>query len=232
MDKLIYLVPLMGIIGLLYTFVKSKWVSKQEPGTDRMKQISRYIAEGAMAFLKAEWKILGYFVVIVALLLGFMASTQSPFPLVHCRGLYNGCYFECDGRLYWDARRHKSKCPYCACGAYQPEQGTKSFLYRWFGHGTGRCRTGRTWTWRSIYYIKTIFAPEAAVNSEEMLRTIEVLTGFSLGLNPSHFLPAWAVVSIQKLLMLVRIWWEKWKQASRKMIREIRPPSQTMWEIM
>src|SRR5450432_4592011 len=76
MDKLIYLVPLMGIIGLLYTFVKFKWVSKQDEGTDLMKQISRYIAEGAMAFLKAEWKILGYFVVIVAILLGLMASTN------------------------------------------------------------------------------------------------------------------------------------------------------------
>jgi K(+)-stimulated pyrophosphate-energized sodium pump len=76
MDKLIYLVPLMGVIGLLYTFIQFKWVSRQEEGTDLMKQISRYIAEGAMAFLKAEWKILGYFVVIVAILLGFMASTN------------------------------------------------------------------------------------------------------------------------------------------------------------
>src|SRR5450432_734588 len=76
MDKLIYLVPLMGIIGLLYTFIQFRWVSKQDEGTDLMKQISRYIAEGAMAFLKAEWKILGYFVVIVALLLGVMASTN------------------------------------------------------------------------------------------------------------------------------------------------------------
>ncbi|HEX3768785.1 MAG TPA: sodium/proton-translocating pyrophosphatase, partial [Puia sp.] len=66
MDKLIYLVPLMGVVGLLYTFIQFRWVSRQEEGTDLMKQISRYIAEGAMAFLKAEWKILGYFVVIVA----------------------------------------------------------------------------------------------------------------------------------------------------------------------
>src|SRR5207344_383533 len=76
MDKLIYLVPLMGIIGLLYTLVKFKWVSKQEAGSDRMKEISNYIAEGAMAFLKAEWKILGYFVIIVALLLAVMAKAN------------------------------------------------------------------------------------------------------------------------------------------------------------
>ncbi len=68
MENLIYLVPLMGLIGLLYTIVKFNWVSKQDAGTDRMKEISNYIAEGAMAFLKAEWKILGYFVVIVGFL--------------------------------------------------------------------------------------------------------------------------------------------------------------------
>src|SRR4026209_1775780 len=76
MDNLIYLVPIMGAIGLLYTFVKSNWVAKQDPGTDRMKEISNYIAEGAMAFLRAEWKILGYFVVIVALLLAVMAFSN------------------------------------------------------------------------------------------------------------------------------------------------------------
>ncbi len=68
MDKLFYLVPVLGVLGLLYTFVKFNWVVKQDAGSDRMKEISNYIAEGAMAFLKAEWKILGYFVVIVAIL--------------------------------------------------------------------------------------------------------------------------------------------------------------------
>src|SRR5918993_981944 len=72
-----YLVPAMGLVGLLYTFWKFNWVSKQDAGNDRMKEISTYIAQGAMAFLRAEWKILGYFVVIVALLLGVMASFNA-----------------------------------------------------------------------------------------------------------------------------------------------------------
>src|ERR1043165_8119240 len=76
MDKLIYLVPVMGIIGLLYTLIKFNWVSRQDAGSDRMKEISRYIAEGAMAFLKAEWKILTYFAIIAALLLGIMGYTN------------------------------------------------------------------------------------------------------------------------------------------------------------
>ena len=61
MDNLIYVIPAMGIVGLLYTFVKSAWVNKQDAGNEKMKEISTYIADGAMAFLKAEYKILSYF---------------------------------------------------------------------------------------------------------------------------------------------------------------------------
>src|ERR1700744_1870948 len=76
MDKLIYLVPVMGVIGLLYTFVKYAWVSKQDAGNARMQEISQHIAEGAMAFLKAEWKILSYFVIIAAILLAVMGNSN------------------------------------------------------------------------------------------------------------------------------------------------------------
>lgn len=69
---LIYFVILSGIIALLYSFWKTKWIIKQDEGTDAMKMIGRNIAEGAMAFLKAEYKILSIFVLAVALLLGFV----------------------------------------------------------------------------------------------------------------------------------------------------------------
>ena len=73
---LLYLVPAFGVLALLYTFIKSAWVSKQDAGNDRMKEIAKYIAEGAMAFLKAEYRILSYFVIIAALLLGFMGYSN------------------------------------------------------------------------------------------------------------------------------------------------------------
>src|SRR3954462_10794660 len=76
-DLYMYLVPAMGLIGLLYTIWKFFWVSKQDAGTDRMKEISKYIEQGAMAFLRAEWKILTYFGIIVAILLAFMGSRNA-----------------------------------------------------------------------------------------------------------------------------------------------------------
>ena len=77
MNYLIYTVPVMGVVGLLYTLVKFNWVSKQDAGTERMQEIARYIQEGAMAFLRAEYKILTYFVVIAALLLGVMGLSNE-----------------------------------------------------------------------------------------------------------------------------------------------------------
>src|SRR6188474_3668495 len=76
MNNWFYIVPAFGVVALIYTAIQSSWVARQDAGNDRMKEISKYIAEGAMAFLKAEWKILGYFVVIVGILLAVMASTN------------------------------------------------------------------------------------------------------------------------------------------------------------
>ena len=77
MNNLIYVIPAMGIVGLLYTFIKFKWVNKQDAGNEKMKEISTHIADGAMAFLKAEYKILSYFVVIAALLLGVLGFSSA-----------------------------------------------------------------------------------------------------------------------------------------------------------
>ncbi|MBT88484.1 MAG: sodium-translocating pyrophosphatase [Candidatus Marinimicrobia bacterium] len=60
-----------GVLAMLFSFWKTKWINKQDEGTDRMKQIGSSIAEGAMAFLKAEYRVLTIFVIAVALLLGF-----------------------------------------------------------------------------------------------------------------------------------------------------------------
>ncbi|MFN7278536.1 MAG: sodium/proton-translocating pyrophosphatase, partial [bacterium] len=76
MSNIIYLIPAMGVLGLVYTLWKFNWVSKQDAGNDRMKEISTYIAEGAMAFLRAEWRILGYFVALVSVLLAVMAMAN------------------------------------------------------------------------------------------------------------------------------------------------------------
>ena len=80
-NNLIYFIPIMGFIGILFMLVKSAWVVKQDAGDGAMTELSGHIADGAMAFLKAEWKILSYFVVVAAILLawsGTTVATSSP----------------------------------------------------------------------------------------------------------------------------------------------------------
>ncbi|MEQ8361453.1 MAG: sodium-translocating pyrophosphatase [Cyclobacteriaceae bacterium] len=82
MQRVLYVMPILGLLGLLYVIWKSAWVSKQDAGTDKMKKIAGHIAEGAMAFLKAEYKVLSVFVACVAVLLAFTASSETSSPLV------------------------------------------------------------------------------------------------------------------------------------------------------
>ena len=71
-----------GVLALLYSFWKTAWISRQDIGGERMQRIGTYIAEGAMAFLKAEYKVLSIFVVAVAILLGVTANQESSHWLV------------------------------------------------------------------------------------------------------------------------------------------------------
>ena len=77
MQTILYILPIAGVIALLYTFIKSSWVSKQDLGTERMGRISESIAAGAMAFLKAEYRVLSIFVLAVAILLGLSANPET-----------------------------------------------------------------------------------------------------------------------------------------------------------
>ncbi len=81
MDNLYYVLG-AGVLAMVYAFWKTSWINDQDEGTDRMKQIGASIADGAMAFLKAEYRVLAIFVVIVACLLAFAANNQGDSWLV------------------------------------------------------------------------------------------------------------------------------------------------------
>lgn len=71
-----YLIPVAGVIALLYAFIKAQWVTKQDDGTELMQEIAGNIADGARAFLRREYRVLMIFVVVVAVLLGFANASQ------------------------------------------------------------------------------------------------------------------------------------------------------------
>ena len=81
-QTLIYTIPAFGILALIFTMWKSAWVTKQEVGTEKMANIAKYISDGAMSFLKAEYKVLSIFVVAVAILLAITGRSEASSPLV------------------------------------------------------------------------------------------------------------------------------------------------------
>ena len=77
MELIINFLPAFGILALLFVFLKNNWVTKQEVGSEKMARIAKNIADGAMSFLKAEYKVLSIFVVAVAILLFFKGSNEE-----------------------------------------------------------------------------------------------------------------------------------------------------------
>ena len=77
MELMIQLLPAFGMLALFFVFIKDRWVTKQDVGNEKMARIAQNIAEGAMSFLKAEYKILSVFVIAVAILLFFKGQSET-----------------------------------------------------------------------------------------------------------------------------------------------------------
>src|SRR5688572_2913473 len=181
MDNLIYLVPVMGLIGLLYTFIKFNWVSRQDAGNDRMKEIATYIAEGAMAFLRAEWKILGYFVVIVGILLAVMASTNPHSHWLIAGAFVVGALFSATAGYIGMRIATKANVRTAQAARTSLKKALNVSFTGGAVMGVGVAGLAVMGLGGLYIVLKQFFAPDANINSEEMFRTIEVLTGFSLG---------------------------------------------------
>ena len=181
MENLIYAIPAMGVVGLLYTFMKFMWVSKQDAGTPRMKEISDYIAEGAMAFLKAEWKILGYFVVVVGILLAVMANSNPHSHWSIALAFVMGAVLSATAGYIGMKAATKANVRTAQAARTSLSKALNVSFTGGAVMGVGVAGLAVLGLGGLYIILKQVFAPGAAVNSEEMVRTIEVLTGFSLG---------------------------------------------------
>lgn len=178
-NLLFYAVPAMGVIGLLYTLIKFNWVSKQDAGNARMKEISTYIAEGAMAFLKAEWKILAYFVVIVAILLGFMAQSNEDSHWSIAISFFIGAVFSATAGYIGMKVATKANVRTAEAARTSLSKALNVSFTGGAVMGLGVSGLAVLGLGGLFLVLKQFFSPDGDV--EGMLRTIEVLTGFSLG---------------------------------------------------
>jgi len=181
MDKLMYLVPIMGVLGLLYTLTRFSWVAKQDAGTDRMKEISTYIAEGAMAFLKAEWKILTYFAIVVALLLGFMGSRNESSHWSIAVAFLIGAFFSALAGFIGMKAATKANVRTAQAARTSLSKALKVSFAGGSVMGMGVAGLAVLGLGGVFIVLLKVFAPGSASTSHDVAKAIEVLTGFSLG---------------------------------------------------
>jgi len=180
MDNLFYAVPAMGLIGLLYTLIKFNWVSKQDAGEQKMQDISAHIAEGAMAFLKAEWKILSYFVILVAILLGVMAQSNPNSHWAIALAFVMGAVFSATAGYIGMKVATKANVRTAHAARTSLAKALNVSFTGGSVMGLGVAGLAVLGLGGLFLILKFAFAPES-IDSPMMLRTIEVLTGFSLG---------------------------------------------------
>ncbi len=186
-ENVIFIVPILGLIGLAVMLIKYLWVTKQNSGDEKMQQLAEYIARGAMAFLKAEWRILAYFVIIVAILLAYGGTIHEVNGIkIHSHWLIAisfiiGAVFSAFAGYIGMNIATKSN--------VRTAQAAKTSLAKALSVSfTGGSVMGLGVAGLAVFGLGSLFvvfyylfAKGTPVTGDEMKRTIEVLTGFSLG---------------------------------------------------
>jgi K(+)-stimulated pyrophosphate-energized sodium pump len=187
MNQIVYLVPAFGLVGLLYTAWKFNWVSKQDAGNEKMQELAGYIADGAIAFLKAEWKILTYFAIPTAILLAWLGSQQgTPENPIHSSPLIAVAFLI--GAVFSATAGYIGMIVATKANVRTAEAARTSLAKALNVSFTGGSVMGMGVAGLAILGLGglfiafyQIFAEGKALTSIEMKTAIEVLAGFSLG---------------------------------------------------
>jgi K(+)-stimulated pyrophosphate-energized sodium pump len=183
MNNIIWTIPILGIVGLIVMAIKSSWVSKQAAGDARMQELAGYIADGAMAFLKAEWKVMFYFVVIASILLAYSGTLVETSSWTIAVSFVIGAVFSAFAG--WIGMNIATKANVRTTEAAKTS--LKQALKVSFSGGTvmglgvaGLAVFGMG-TLFIFFYNLYVIQTGGALNGKEMEKALEVLAGFSLG---------------------------------------------------
>jgi len=181
---LIYLIPVFGLVGILFMAIKSAWVTKQDAGSGEMAELSGYIADGAMAFLKAEWKVLGYFVAVAAILLAWSGTTVENSSPVIAVSFVIGAFLSAFAGYLGMRIATKSNVRTTQAAKTSLAQALKVS----FTGGTvmglgvaGLAIIGLGSLFILFYTMYVVNVAGSSVNGEAMAKALDVLAGFSLG---------------------------------------------------
>ena len=182
-NNLIYLIPAMGIFGIVVMAIKSAWVTKQDAGDENMQRLSGYISDGAMAFLKAEWKILGYFSVIAAVILAYSGTLVENSSWVIAISFFIGAFTSAFAGYIGMKIATKSN--------VRTTQAARTSLAKALqvsftggsvmGIGVAGLAVLGLGGLFIVFYQMYVINTGGNVNGKEMEKALEVLAGFSLG---------------------------------------------------
>jgi K(+)-stimulated pyrophosphate-energized sodium pump len=182
-NNLIYLIPVFGLVGILVMAIKSAWVVKQDAGDGDMAQLAGYIADGAMAFLRAEWKILSYFVVIAGILLAYSGTTvHSSSPVIAVSfviGAFLSAFAGFLGmRIATKANVRTTQAARTSLAKALKVSFTGGTVMGLGVAGLAIIGLGSLFI---VFYTRYVTNLHGNVNGEDMARALDVLAGFSLG---------------------------------------------------
>ncbi|HEX8317305.1 sodium-translocating pyrophosphatase [Longimicrobium sp.] len=181
MQPIAYAIPAFGLLALLYTFWRSAWVTRQDAGNERMSTIAGHIADGARAFLFAEYRVLVIFAVLASLFLGYLGLTdERSHPLIIGAFLVGALFSALAG---WIGMTIATKANVRTAQAARTSL-SKALDVSFAGGsvmGMGVAGLAVLGLGGLFILFYGMFVDGASANGPEMERALEVLTGFSLG---------------------------------------------------
>ena len=169
-----WLVPLAGVLALLYAFNRTRWITKQEVGTDRMRELSDAIAEGARAFLNREYRVLVFFVLIVAVLLAWVNTGRPQSSWIIALSFISGAF--CSGLAGFIGMHVATKANVRTTHAARTGLGPALNVAFSGGLVMGLCVVGL-----GILGLGGLFLIYSQVTAWSPAKIVAVISGFSLG---------------------------------------------------
>ncbi len=182
-QNILYVLPILGVLVLLYTFVKSRWVVKQDAGDANMVELAGYIADGSMSFLKAEWKMLALFVIPTTLLLAWSGTLGHNSHWLIAVAFIIGAISSAFAGYIGMNIATKANVRTTQAARTSLKQALKvSFAGGTvMGLGVAGLALLGLGSLFIVFYYKFVVNVGAGVNGDEMATALEVLAGFSLG---------------------------------------------------
>ncbi len=180
-SEIMYFIPVLGLIGLAVMVGKAIWVTKQDAGDVKMQELAGYIARGASAFLKAEWKVLGVFAVLAAVLLAWSGTLHPHSDWVIAIAFLIGAFFSAFAGWIGMSIATKANVRTTQAARTSLAQALKVS----FNGGTvmGLGVAGLAVVGLSSLFIVFLgmYVTDGGANGQQMMTCLEVLAGFSLG---------------------------------------------------